>query len=192
MGGRRTSAAPVFRFDACDVAAGERGVVDIAARRHGDAIRARAERGVEDFDLSGRAIEAAVQSGLAGEPEPAGVVECSSVEIGVARTFGQRKRANFVRHGIDADDRVEAAVRHPWCAVRSDDHAVRGGAAAERDFVGLSGGGIEETEFAGGLGGVPDASIGRGRDIVRVRTGGDGVFVESVGRLGRSRYGGGG
>jgi hypothetical protein len=47
--------------------------------------------------------------------------------------------------------------------------------------VGLAGSGVEITEFAAALGGVPDAAIGGRGDIVGVGTGGDGVFLKGEG-----------
>jgi hypothetical protein len=57
-------------------------------------------------------------------------VERGGVEVGAARTFGEREALHLERGGIDADDGVEAAVGDPRKTVWTDDDAVGCGALA--------------------------------------------------------------
>src|SRR5262249_62396752 len=69
---------------------------------------------------------------LTCEPDANLAVESGGVEIGVGHALGgQRPYLDLLRRGIDAHNGVLAAVSKPGGAVRSDDHAVRGGFLAE-------------------------------------------------------------
>ena len=75
--------------------------------------------------------------------------------------------------GVDPDDRVQAAVGDPGVAVRPGDDAVRRRAARRAGWSGRPGGRVEVAERAVVLARVPDAAVRRGRDVVRMRAGGD-------------------
>src|SRR5207249_9459513 len=94
----------------------------------------------------------------------------------------------------DAHDRVEAAVGDPWVSIGTDDHAVRRRSRAELHHSRRAGLRIEVAELAGALRRVPDAAIGRGRDVVRTLTAADRELDEpyriDIGRRrGRARGG---
>src|SRR5262249_15419670 len=69
-------------IDICDVIAGQRGVPDLARRRHRDAIGPTPARRGPGVDLAGLRIDASVDATLAGEPDDATLVDHRSVEIG--------------------------------------------------------------------------------------------------------------
>ncbi len=65
------------------------------------------------------------------------VVEHGGIQVGVGFLFGQAEQGHLVIAGIDARDRVLAALGDPGRSVRADDHAMRRGALAEiHEFVG--------------------------------------------------------
>src|SRR3546814_19732325 len=82
-------------------------------------------------------------------------VEGRGVEVGVAALAGQGIALDGMSLRIDADDRVEPAVGDPRRTVRSDDHAVRRRAFAERDVHRLAGLRIESAQRALVLPGAP-------------------------------------
>src|SRR5215207_816187 len=135
VGGRRLRhrGASAAGVDPRDVASGERRVPDLAARRGGDAVRPGPARGGERAYAPAARIDAAVDAGLAGEPQAAGAIEGRRVEVGARAIVGQRETAHAQRPGIDADDRVEPAVGDPRRTVGTDDDAVWRRALPERD-----------------------------------------------------------
>ena len=157
--------------DARDVIAGERRVPDLARRRGGDAVRPVSLRRLPRFDRARRRIEAAIDAALPGEPELAALVEGRGVEVCTLEAFRQREQLHVLRLRIETHDRVLPALGNPRGAVRSDDHAVRRRALAERDLLRFAGLRIEHAERALMLRRVPDRAVGRGRDVMRMRAG---------------------
>ena len=124
-------------------------------------------------------------------------IEDGGVEVRAAPVAGQREDRDLVGVGIDPDDRVQAAVGDPGVAVRPGDDAVRRGPGTERDRPDVAGRRVEVAERAVVLARVPDAAVGRGRDVVRMRAGHDVELPDGEGdggsagwRRGR-RWGGG-
>src|SRR3546814_107884 len=105
-----------------------------------------------------------------GDAEHGGSVERRGVGVGVAALAGQGIALDGRGLRIDAEDRVGPAVGDPRRAVRSDDHAVRGRAFAERNMRRLAGFRIKPPQRALALRGVPDrpARRGIGCDVVRM------------------------
>ena len=65
-----------------------------------------------------------------------------------------------------------------------DDHAVRRGTRAEVDLVDIPGRRVEVAERAVVLAGVPDPTVGGGRDVVRMAARRDRVLHEVEGARG--------
>src|SRR5574341_120679 len=147
--------------DPRDVAAGERGIVDIATRRCRDAVGAPAPGRVEHVNAPCLWIKTAVHAALSGEPEDAVPVKGRGIEVRISAAFGQGKDPDRIGRGIDADDGVLPAVRHPCRLVGTNDHAVWSGAAAEGNLLDLAGPGIQPPQRTLCLGRVPDGSIRR-------------------------------
>src|SRR5215208_752293 len=165
--------------DPAEVAPGKRGVVDDARRRRRDPVRSGSTRRAVDPELPRTRVEAAVDPALAGEPEPSAAVERRRVQVRVARLRREPPAADTPRARIDADDRVEAAVGDPRCAVGPHDHAVRCRAGPERDVQRLSRLRVQMSELARRLCRVPDAAVPRRRDVVRVLAGWDRVLLDA-------------
>ena len=81
----------------------------------------------------------------------------------------QREASDLPRAGVDAHDRVEAAVRDPRRSVRADDDAVRCRPVAESREPRLPGPRVQPAELARVLSRVPDATVTGRRDVVRMR-----------------------
>jgi hypothetical protein len=160
-------------IDPGNVAAGERGVPDVATGGRGDAIGPGTTRRVEDLNPSTGRIQPAVDAGLAGEPEDAVPIERRRVQVGVPPVRRQREDLDASRSGVDADDRVQPTVGDPRRPVGPDDDAVRCGSGSEPGLVDGAGRGIEVAEGAVLLARVPDAAVGGGGDVVRVAPGGN-------------------
>jgi hypothetical protein len=152
-----------------EMAPRERRVPDLASRRGVDAVRTPPARVVVNVHLAARRIQAAIDAGLAGEPQRAVDVERGRVEVGARPIGRERERVDAFRRRIDADDRVQPAIRDPRRAVRSDDDAVRRRTAPERDLLDRSGRRVEMAEHARALARVPDAAVGGGVDVMRMR-----------------------
>ena len=86
---------------------------------------------------------------------------------------GEREGRDLVGVGVDADDRVQAAVGDPGVAVRPGDDAMGRGPVTERDGPDAPGRGVEVAERAVVLARVPDAAVRRRRDVVGMRAGDD-------------------
>src|SRR3989454_633595 len=154
-------------IDARDVAAGQRGVVDVALGRRRDPVGAAAARRVPDLHVAGRGVEAAVHAALAREPDAPALVERRGVEVGPLARLRQRPAPDLARLRIDAHDRVRAALGHPRRAVGADDHAVRRRPLAEWDQLDLAARGIEAPQLAVALRRVPDDAVRAHRHVVR-------------------------
>ena len=165
-----------FDVDERDVATRERGVIDVAVpvARVDHAVRPGAPRRGQDAHLSVRS-DVSVVARLTCEPEQPEAIERSGVEIHVRS--GQRIACELVRLRVDTHDRVQPAVGDPRVAVWPDDHAVRRRAVAELRHPRRAGLRIEVAELAGALRRVPDASVDRGRDVVRPLTRADGELL---------------
>src|SRR5262245_45818639 len=171
---RRLVRRPV---DLRDVAARERRVPDIAHGCGGNAVRPATARRVERLDLALGRVKAAVHAWLAGEPQDAIAVERRRVEVRVGMAVRQLEDLDLVGHWVDADDRVETAVGDPRGTLRSDDHPVRRGPWSEIDLANVAGRRIEVAKRSNMLAGVPDATVDRGRDVVRVAAHSDGELL---------------
>src|SRR6266511_5165987 len=161
---RRLSRADV---DPTHVAPRERRVVDGAAGRGRDPVRARAPRRVERPYPPDLRIEPPVHAALAGEPEDALSVEGRRVEIRERASTREREAPDAQRSRVDADDGVQAAVRDPRSAVGPDDHAVRRRTVAEMCLPGASGVRVEPAEVTRALRRVPYSAVALGRHVVR-------------------------
>src|SRR5215813_13145581 len=137
-----------LEIDPAEIAPRERGVEDLAVRRGGNAVGPDTLGRVEHGHCGRFRLEPTIDAILAGEPERALAIESGGVEVGAAALLRQREYLDLARIGIDADDRVLAAIGHPGSTIGSHDHAMRGGAAAERDQVRLPGLRIEPPELA--------------------------------------------
>ena len=163
--------------DAADVAPRERREVDVPVRTSRDAVRTGTAGRIEDRHRSALRIEAAEDSLLTREPEQAVPVKGRSIEVGVGAISRQREPLHFVRHGIHADDRVQAAVGDPGRAVGPDDDAVWRRPGAELDRLEQAEPRIEPAELARELRRVPDAAVARGGDVVRTLASRDRVLL---------------
>src|SRR5262245_11330657 len=74
-----------------DMVAGQRGVPDLARRRHRDAVGPAPARRSPGVDLAGLRIDASVDAILAGEPDDAALVDHRGVEIGTRKLLRQRE-----------------------------------------------------------------------------------------------------
>src|SRR5690606_33303606 len=83
--------------DARDVIARERGIVDRAVRRGGDAVGPAAAGRVPHVHLAALGIEPVIDAVLAGEPQAAVSVERGGVEVDVAARRRQRERLDLAR-----------------------------------------------------------------------------------------------
>ncbi len=102
---------------------------------------------------------------------------------------GGRGSGNVVTSpSSDADDRVQAAVGDPCCSVGPDDHAMWRAALPQRDLGRLAGLRIEDAQPASQLCRVPDRSIRRGCDVVRVRARRNVELLVRVGGRRRRRH----
>ncbi len=156
--------------DPGDVAARQRRVPDLAARRGRDAVGPAPTGRLEHLHLAAR-LEAPVVAGLAGEPQRPVEVERRGVEVRARCVVGQRVDVDPLRRGIDAHDRVQPTVGDPRRPVGADDHTVGRRAAAERDLPNPTRTGIEVAEGRVALARVPDAAVGSGRNVVRMTIG---------------------
>jgi hypothetical protein len=152
--------------DARYVGAGERTPPDVALRRRADAVRTTAPRRFLHRDHAALHRDAADVPALAGEPAVAVGVERGRVQVRVRRARGQRIDAHCALGPAHTHHRVLSAVGEPCRLVRALDHAVRRRAAAERDQFAAAALGVEPAEVAAALRRVPDAAVGRRRDVV--------------------------
>jgi hypothetical protein len=171
------------------MAAGERGVPDVAVRRGGDPVRSGSPGGVEHAHPAAARVHAAVDAALAGEPQHPAPVEGGGVEVDGGTVARQGIAVHRLAGRVDPHDRVQPAVGDPRGAVGPDDHAVRRRPVAQRDLRGPAGLRVEAPQAAGGLRGVPDGPIAGGRDVVGVGAVGHGELLEPHRRVGRHRGG---
>ena len=156
-----------------------------------DAVGSSTAGSIEDVDPPGSRVEASVDAVLAGEPEDAAPVEGGRVEVGVATPLREGMYRGLLRGRIHADDRVPSAVGDPRGPVRADDHAVGARSRAQGDVARRPRGGIEPAQRSGVLGRIPDASVRRGSDVVRMGARRDAVLPDrGLFRRRRHRSGG--
>ena len=172
---RSPCARPVSRSMSRDVIAGERRVVDVAARRGGDAVRSGAARRVPDFHVAGGGSSAAVIAALAGKPHAALAIERERVEIRVAGVFRQRP---FATSCVFGSTRTMAFWPPSVTQARRRDRRRRRAAPSRGPAESPRSGRyarIEDAELAGTLRRVVDrpACGGRRGDVVRTGTGSD-------------------
>lgn len=155
------------RIDLGDIAPRKRGVPDVTLGRGRDAVGTDALRRLEHAHLAGLRREAAVVTGLSGEPVGPGLVEHAGVEIGGSEFLRQAEQRDLEVARVDTRDRVLAALSDPRRAVGTDRHAVGRCALSEADGLVRAILRIEPAEHALALCGEPDAAIGRRRESCR-------------------------
>ena len=72
--------------------------------------------------------------------------------------------------GVDAGNRILAALGHPGRAIRPHDDAVRSRSDSQRNEIDLARGWIEAAELAVTLGRIPDDAVLADGDVVRMAT----------------------
>ena len=150
------------------VAASEGSVIHRAVRRCRDSVRATTPGCGEYFNLANSKIEPAIDAILTRKPKYALAVKSGCVEVGITRTLRQRINLHGFGHRVDTDDGIETTVRDPRLTiVGPDDHAVRSGACAEWNVVGISGLRIEAAKRLAPLSRIPDGAIGGRGNVVR-------------------------
>ena len=95
--------------------------------------------------------------------------------------------------GVDARDRVLAALGHPGRAIRADDDAMGRGALAEIDQLVGAVARIETPQRAVALAAEPDRAVGGGRGVARAHAGGDRIIFDAERaflRVGMAQQGG--
>ena len=175
---------PARPVDVRDVTAGKRRVPDLTVGRRRDAVRSATAWRVERLNDAVTRVQPSVHPGLPGEPQHTVAVERGGVEVRIGVAGRQLEHLDLLGRGVHSHDRVQAAVRDPRGAVRPDDHAVRRGTRAEVDLADLPGRRVEVAERAVVLAGVPDATVGGGRDVVRMAARRDRVLHEVEGARG--------
>src|SRR5262249_19812842 len=123
-----------LRIDIGQIAAGQRDEPDLPLWCRCDAIGAPAFRRVPHLHIARLRVEPAVDADLPGEPNPASAVEGRRVEVyGWHPLWRKWPHLDHFRRGVDAHDRVLAAISEPRRAIRSHNDALRCRTLAERD-----------------------------------------------------------
>src|SRR5438128_4564173 len=96
-------------------------VIHRAVRRGRDSIGSGAFGSGEHLDLAGFWVETAIHAALSGEPKHPALIKRGGIEIHARTVWRQRKDFYRFGLGIDANDRVQAAVPNPRRAIWPDD-----------------------------------------------------------------------